>query len=379
MIKFILDNGLALGLFGATVLLVILGIGLKKLLLKQLAYNLAAVFFAFFVYELYLDFSHNGKQKTITVNGEPAISYGDYHPELGYAPRKDSLDVQVVCRKDDQFLYQVQYGLRDGRRRIPEDEVEDTAFVAFMGGSFTFGEGLNDEETLAAQFNQITGGHFKTINCGFHGYGPHHALRMLDKSFLQNKMDSSYRCRLAVYLFIPDHVRRAAGYASWDFNGPKYTLRADSLISSGQFSGENNARAAGNKIQRALNDMWHRSAIAHKHFRKEKIDVDERDLALTLAIFEQLDKAWSAQKVDFILLLDPAVDEWPWRENFQKALEQRGITSILLSDIFSQQDDLYIEGDGHPTAIYNQILAEYLSNEQVPYLCHQQQHRSWKH
>ena len=380
MIKFILDNGLTLGLLGITIFLLLLGWRLRKIWLKQVAFNLAAVFFAFLIYEIYLDFSQNGKQKHIVINGQAAHSYGDYHPELGYALRKDSMDARVECRKKNKLLYRVEYGLRKGRRMVPKDGIQDTAFAAFMGGSFTFGEGLNDVETLPAQFNRTTGGHFKTLNFGFHGYGPHHALRLMDISEASRTLNSDHRCRLAFYLFIPDHVRRAAGYASWDLNGPRYELRGDSLTSAGQFSGETKNNFTGNRWWRALRDMWQRSAIAHKHFRQEQIDIDPSDVALTASILDALDKAWEDQQAHFLVLLDPSVDDWPRREAFEQALNDRCVESILLSDVLTENGDgLYIPGDGHPTVNYNATLAEYLAKHQVPYLCRQQRNEPWKH
>lgn len=370
MIKFILDNGLALGLFGVFLLFVGLGWQLKKHSLKQWAFNLAAVFIAFFLYELYLDLSHKGKKKELLVNGQPAMSYGDYHSELGYAPLQDSLNVEVKCVQRDKILYDAKYGLRNGHRLVPKDPVQDTAVAVFMGGSFTFGEGLDDVETLPAQFNRATSGFFKTLNYAFHGYGPHHALRLMDIGEATKFFGANDQCRLAFYLFIPDHVRRAAGYAFWDYNGPRYELQGDSLVNAGQFSGETKSNPTGNKLQRALLEIWQRSAIAHKHFRKERIDLDEEDVLLTAAIFDTLNLRWKAYHTRFLVILDPAIEEWAWGEFFKKELDHRNIHYLSLQDIITMpKDSLYIMADGHPTEIYNQMVAEYLAKQQVHYLC----------
>jgi len=380
MVKYILDNGLALSLLGISLILLFFGFRWKKVMLKQLAFNLAAIFFAFLLYELYLDYTRQGKKKEIKIDGKVASNYVDYHPTLGYAARDDEMQVELNCRLGEKQLYEANYQFRDGWRAVPEDTVPDTAWAAFMGGSFTFGEGLNDEETLPAQFNRATGGYFKTLNFGFHGYGPHHALRLMDIAEATGKLDTTHHCRLAFYLFIPDHVRRAAGYASWDFNGPKYEIRTASLVNSGQFSGPADKVSGDHKLTRALRDMWQRSDIAHTHFRKEQIDIDREDIALTVAIFEALKEKWKDHHTQFIILLDQSVDDWTWRAEFEKALREKSVESISLSKIFTdEQEGLYIEGDGHPTALYNALLAEYLSKQQVPYLCQQQVIGSWKH
>ena len=51
--------------------------------------------------------------------------------------------------------------------------------IAFFGDSFTFGEGVNDAETLPQAFADLLGRRERVLNLGFSGYGPHQFLAEL--------------------------------------------------------------------------------------------------------------------------------------------------------------------------------------------------------
>lgn len=72
-----------------------------------------------------------------------------YNDILGYAPRSRNTIVSKKYR-DEQLLYDVTYTIGDdGLRITPKYElIELNQCVVFFGGSFTFGEGLNDEESM---------------------------------------------------------------------------------------------------------------------------------------------------------------------------------------------------------------------------------------
>ena len=48
--------------------------------------------------------------------------------------------------------------------------------VLFFGCSYTFGEGVNDAETLPYRTGVLAEGRLRMINFGLHGYGPHQML-----------------------------------------------------------------------------------------------------------------------------------------------------------------------------------------------------------
>ena len=59
--------------------------------------------------------------------------------------------------------------------------------IAFFGGSFVFGEGLDDNETLPYHLAAHLGFRYRIVNAGFSGYGPHQMLRLLELDGLEGR------------------------------------------------------------------------------------------------------------------------------------------------------------------------------------------------
>ena len=76
------------------------------------------------------------------------------------------------------------------------------AKIHLFGGSFAFGEGLNENQTLAYYLWKEHD--LKTKNFGVHGYGTHQAL------FLIEKLNKSSVDGINLILTGPFHIRRNA-------------------------------------------------------------------------------------------------------------------------------------------------------------------------
>ena len=106
-------------------------------------------------------------------------------------------------------VYDVHYSMPNGQRIAPDSLKQNGPTVMFFGDSFTFGDGVNDEDTLPNAFSIVSG--MRVLNFGLYGYGPHHMLRLLELD-VPKKITSSFP-HLMVYTAIKDHIRRAAGHA----------------------------------------------------------------------------------------------------------------------------------------------------------------------
>lgn len=140
--------------------------------------------------------------------------------DIGYAPVPNS-KVQSHVVRDGKEVYNVTYTLNDkGWRVTPEAPDADTAVLLF-GCSFTFGEGLNDKETLAWKLGEELGPRYKVYNFGFSGYGPHHMQAIIERGLPEL---AKYKNIQAYHIAIRGHQRRVAGISPWDRNGPRYVL-----------------------------------------------------------------------------------------------------------------------------------------------------------
>jgi hypothetical protein len=102
----------------------------------------------------------------------------------------------------------------------PTAQYTDKA-IFFFGDSYTFGLGVNDEDTLPQQFSRAS--QIRVINFGVPGYGPHQTLRMLEID--RPRIVESNDPLAVVYSLLPRaHMLRAAGRTSWDKHGPHYEV-----------------------------------------------------------------------------------------------------------------------------------------------------------
>ena len=99
--------------------------------------------------------------------------------------------------------------------------------VNFLGDSFTFGEGIQDNETLPYYFaqlkNQSATPTLFVKNYGIHGWGMHQAL-----AIIQSPLDTKANLQFA--LTAPWHASRSACADSFSLGSPKYKLLANGLV-----------------------------------------------------------------------------------------------------------------------------------------------------
>lgn len=109
-----------------------------------------------------------------------------------------------------------------GRRRNPPQLGEAKNFeklVITAGCSFTFGLGVNDNETLAAQLEKNGGGKIRAVNVGVPGGGLQHvAAAYLAGKDLIPEIASTDKIIL-LYTMLPDHIHRLAHSGPWAFMG----------------------------------------------------------------------------------------------------------------------------------------------------------------
>lgn len=141
--------------------------------------------------------------------------------------KKDSLGHSVydVVYEADEF----------GRRRLPRRNGA-TRFVCLFGGSFIYGEGLQNENTLGYQLHESLES-YNVYNYSCRGYGPNQMLAILENRDLRSEMAAEGN-GIAVYLFLDRHVGRAIGdsYRQVRFpDNPYYVLENGEVRRQGVF------------------------------------------------------------------------------------------------------------------------------------------------
>jgi hypothetical protein len=156
--------------------------------------------------------------------------------DIGRVTRPGTYAVHRVLL-DGRTLYAVTYTVgEDGFRVTPGDWNVGARRINLLGGSFAFGDGLEDDETLAYHLGQKLG--VATRNFGISGGGPHEALAILES-------DRDTEGAVNVLLTAAWHAPRVVCLEHWTGGAPRYRFDESGAIVRDGFCPERyTARAA---------------------------------------------------------------------------------------------------------------------------------------
>jgi hypothetical protein len=262
---------------------------------------------------------------------------------------------------------------------------KNTDCVLFFGDSFTFGEGVNDDEALPYLVGQQSGGQYHTYNFGFHGYGPHQMLAMLEYR-LEEKIINC-KPRFAVYQAILDHLIRAAGQAAWDTHGPRYVLERDGRVTfAGHFDDVRGVfdDIGDNALVSRVTYHLKKSLLFQEIFghpgqptRRRKVQGDDITLFLGIVDFTRniFESRYPGGEFHVIFWDDKDLSHENDKESGScetcnaviEGLYGRGIKVHVISDILtdyhSDKQKYRISHETHPNALAYRLIATYLTED----------------
>ena len=278
-------------------------------------------------------------------------------------------------------------GLRD--REYVLDKPPNTIRIGIFGDSFTFGEGVEVEETYPKVLEQRIAGDplidklgwkVEVLNFGIGKTGTAHQLAWYQKEGFRYGLDvvilgffarNDFDDNLAGVFFLQNGelIHNPAAYSSvrkiqsivYKIPGYRWIVEHSHLA--------NIAR----KVATTLDDR--RRAAAAAIPAEAKVDRDAYAVELTLRLIEQFVHEAKVNGSDFLILSIPARGQRPLRDyvrsediprwvgqlaRLQDALLQKGITLVDFVPTFANLPvaDYYYEVDGHWRAAGHKILAE---------------------
>jgi hypothetical protein len=232
--------------------------------------------------------------------------------------------------------------------------------VVFLGCSFTFGQGVNDSETLPYRVGALCNS--STLNLGSIGYGLHQVYKI----FLDEFAYANNNGRLFVYTMIPDHVLRASGLYDWS-PGPSFQLAGDSLIYSGSLPSINYQAAYYCSLFGCFTFIQDMIINIQDKQRAKRVSPQEYEKAFMM--IRKMDQYSKMSGGHFLVLFwDNISEEGDPNRYYRQILQDKldslgksGIDIIKASDIFHINDPkYYIPNDGHPDAMAYDTVAKYL-------------------
>jgi hypothetical protein len=294
----------------------------------------AAVFLAGFFRDDYLtSYSINYKRKT---------DIGSQASEGKHSSRRLS--------KIGEVIYDVNYTIGPDGFRLTDQSHQRTEKINFFGCSFTFGEGLNDSETLPYYFAQHSDS-FKVKNFGFHGYGAHQAV-----AIMQSDRDTAGK--LNFFLTAPWHAQRSACKQIWTAGSPKYSLINNDLHLVGKC--RDDLAYEFNFFEKVLQH----SNIYELVGKLIKVEaVSDQDFKLYLALVEKLHEISRNRGQEFVIGFIKANEKFfdgttHTNQTIFEALRQRSdqIIDLTLADTAESLERKYFIHalDKHPSAVANE-------------------------
>ncbi len=280
--------------------------------------------------------------------------------DLGYKP-KPNARMRAVERVAGRCIYDAVYTTDAYSRRVTplDPPTKRAACALFFGGSYVFGEGVNDNETLPYYFGRFYR-RYRPYNYGFSGYGPQQMLARLQSPHFADQVEE--RRGIAVYVFMRHHVARAIGdmavYTLWGADMPYYTFdRRGRLVRRGSFR-------TGRPVVSALYGILGRSYIL-KFFRVSLPPrITEKHLRLTAAIIEESKSEFERQfeSEGFFVVLHPAYRAYSAR--LARLLRGAGVTCFDYSAWWRWRSEATtFPADGHPNALGHYTVAKRLAED----------------
>lgn len=279
--------------------------------------------------------------------------WGD-RPVIGWGPeRAGTYPVEEII--DGKSIYKATYTI-DGALLRAVKATPDAPTIGFFGDSFTFGDGLNDGDTLPQQFADDVPG-FHTVNLAFSAYSPSQMLRELEVGLFDRTLAAP---RLFVLQTGPWHSERTSCKPNFSVRGPRYVLDGGTLHFAGPCT-----TGAWRRISEFYKELAaYRVFLAPILQRPTHWDMDNYIAIVEAAAKLSRDKYHVPLVVLYVKPAPHYLDGTGFTNAMVRDRLQGAGAHLIDADVEGKPGDvLRIPGDGHPTGTLNHLLARKLVDD----------------
>lgn len=160
------------------------------------------------------------------------LSIGDFkfreNDRLQLRPNASEIEIAKTAAN---LIYNATYSSDEYSHRVtirpplPSGEIPGMKRIVLLGCSYAFGDGLNDNETIASQLNRNRD-HVYVSNWGIPGAGTNTILGQLEDT-TYSASEHLEQVNLYIYIFLDGHIERTSGLLpalEWAKNDPYYEL-----------------------------------------------------------------------------------------------------------------------------------------------------------
>ncbi|HEV3110856.1 MAG TPA: polysaccharide deacetylase family protein [Candidatus Binataceae bacterium] len=336
-----------------------LGLGLLELALALLPPTLRANCIVFLVLWIITELIF-GRLLRPVVEGEPRSLMQDTYyrsdSAIGYGLAPNNRAVHVK-RLGTRQVMSASYVIDGFGRRLTLPYAADgrSNFLLFFGDSNTFGEGVNQSETLPYQVAQLAP-RYHPYNYALSGYGPAQALDLVKSRNL--RMEVAEPQGLALFVFIPPLIDRVRGgslvSAGWGRHFSRYEIDGNNqLVRRGDF-------VHSRPLMTLFYYLVSCSNVAAYFGLSFPRAVTEGDLDLTARVLAQCQRQLKRQLnvSGFYVVLAPARTGEPLiSRRLIPYLRAHGLSYLDLTDMFDAATPGYHLPDQHFSPVSDRLIA----------------------
>jgi hypothetical protein len=308
-----------------------------------------------------------------------SLEFGNLHQHvnqktLGFKPLPSIVMKDSVLR-GERRVYEAEYTIDGNSRRMTPCDSPETrdSVAAFFGCSFTFGRGVQDDETFPARFAAHCPAYLP-LNYGYNGYGPQQAWLLLNRLGALNELPSKKGA--VVFTFIDNHLDRLVGATSilsvWGYPMPWLTIENGAIHWAGTF----NDRMTIQSLWARYAEQTHLVKFVENHMPRRSHPPENTAGAVTLfaTVMEECGRAVAkaGPELKFYCLIFPGTPP-PCSTAVADALRGRkGVVlldySRLLDGAPYTDDKLWYDDSpwapwGHPRALAYDLVAARLARD----------------
>lgn len=244
------------------------------------------------------------------------------------------------------------------RRLTPTENLQGRSkYALFLGCSFTFGDGVRDNETLPYFFGEMVPT-YQPYNYGRSGAGPQQMLVTLQNSHINKQITEKEG--ILIYTFLDQHINRTIGSMRavgelGPFHPYFFINKHNELVQKGSF-------ASGRPFLTRLYRIIFRSQLARFFHIELPPLIREQDVYLTYRIIKESARLYQAQfkNSNFYILFYPGSR---YARRIIPYLENDGIKYLDYSWIDFRNKAFRLEGNPHPAPLAYRTLAERIAKD----------------
>lgn len=340
----------------------------KKVSIKLFWLYLGVVFFTLSIGETYVWWKEKAFKKPPPRNETYPKNMINLEDEiLGYSPVKNSV-VNHACKHGNDLDFDAIYTIdKNGLRKSPSFIENSQNSILFFGGSFTFGVGVNDEDTMPYRVGLKSNGEYRIYNFGFNGYGPHQMLSAIENGLVDSIV--TIPPKYIIYQAIRHHIDRILGQSVWDKQGPKYVLTKDGNIEfKGYFDDDRGVSYFNSPLAETVEAQFMKSFLFTKLLYKWNYyqlysDHNIELLAKIVLKSQNLLKEQFADSDFHIIYWDGNDTSY---DKILQGFKSEGLKVHIMSNILPDylerkvSDYQVSKNDRHPNALAHDIIADYI-------------------